>query len=153
MTAPSLLALQRRQQQLDLRSPPDFASQSPTEQLKTLTLQLGVVNMQFMLSARTPQRQPASIRKAFQVALRMANLMNVDLDQRLRALPVQQATTGPTHPFVQITGRMAKAMEATDHFENYPSRAEMEKETVQLAAACLSLACSRGIKLDRLRAS
>jgi hypothetical protein len=96
----------------------------------------------------------AALVDAFIICLATANALNVNLgatwrlfaenlDQLSRSLCPRNCAVDPfdgaLFGLVKISGRMAKAIESTDHLERGNPRADLESLIVELASAILSL--------------
>jgi len=150
---PPLLAWQQMLEQQQRQSRPLEALPSPTEQLKSLTLKLGQ-QTGALLEQGAQIRRPIfalTLSHALHTSLQMANVMNIDVGPRLLSSPPfnnpPQSGQDTAFAMSPILGRMGKAMEATDHFENYPSRQEMERACVDMAALLLTTAHTHRLKL------
>lgn len=113
------------------RRNPVIGSSTP-ERMQAATLRLIALSAQWLKADREqrPDDLQALAEQVMHQVLDAANLLRVPLDERV---PVEvQRLTGEA--FLDVTARMAKAAEALDHLEDYPSRKVFEQALVDLAA-------------------
>ncbi|HUP92908.1 MAG TPA: hypothetical protein VM074_11725 [Solimonas sp.] len=99
-----------------------------------------------------------AIADSFIIALAMANTLNVDLQANIaasgRALPGGSVSGRTTQHelmlYAEIVGDIAKACEATDHLEAFPSRKVLEESIVALVGSVVRLAMLDNLDLPAL---
>lgn len=143
-----MLALQRLQaahQQLCLRQP-NRVQLSPTESLKSLTLRLGQYSGALM-DAPPPAVIETTIADGLLMTMSLASMLNVSLAEAPAGHSAPQTQDGPTLAIALVgpVGELAKAAEATDHLEDYPSRRVANEACKKLAGVWLEAAARSGL--------
>lgn len=148
MTPAILHHLQWQQRQHDIAYHSDIWQLPPARSLTHMTLHqakyLGA------LSAALGGDDASAIKKtmtdAFIITLATANILNQDMTRYLVATE-QLDTTAALGRYTQAVGRMAKACEAFDHAEDYPSRAVLAENNAEIFNVVMAIAAAQDIDL------
>lgn len=161
-----LCHLQRRQRAHDIAYHPDIWQLPPARSLTHMTLHqtkyMGALATALASGDRAAQTR--AITDAFVIVLATANLLNQDLSALAAAAPrgafaelacafARADGAAAFDPALIITrhaalcGRMAKACEAFDHAEDYPSRKTLADCNAELFRLVVTLAGARNIDL------
>ena len=149
-----LLPIQLSQQEHDQLAHRDILSLDTHTRLKHMTLHFLKYAGKIAYARESGDEHELSniIIDAFIICLATANTLNVSIGEKIRlkgsdlqsfAISLAKGTARETTfdrvltDLVKISGRMAKAIEATDHLENGNPRSELEKLIVELSIAML----------------
>lgn len=160
-----LLRIQSEQREHDRRAHRDILNLDTQTLLKHMTLHF-LKYAGKVASARDAQDKEAlsnTLTDTVIICLATANALNVSLGEKItetgedlnalaqhlaRDLTVGEVYEKTLGDLVKISGRMAKAIESTDHLEKGDPRSEMEKLIVELTTAMLANSGSLRIPLE-----
>lgn len=134
--ASQLKQLQIEQYRHDNKAHQDILGLPVPRRLAHFTLHFAkyVGSLSTALRDQNAELQVRIVTDSLIIALAAANAMNVDLERKIEPSYPSGSTdvNSLLWSYAEIVGEMAKACEATDHMEDYPSRAVMERNVARL---------------------